>query len=360
MSLDALRGFDMFFIMGGQGIVLALCTIFPGWFSDAVTTQMGHVEWDGFAFYDMIFPLFLFLAGVSFPFSLAGSLRKGVGRSRIYKQIVRRGIILVALGLVYNGLFALNFAELRYASVLGRIGVAWMLAAIIFMNVDARRIIWIVAGILLFYWGLIGLFPAPDAPAGFGPYTFEGNLVGYIDRLLLPGRLYNGTFDPEGILSTIPAVCTALLGMLAGRIVRNEGKSGNSKALMLAATGAALVIAGLVWSLGMPINKSLWSSSYVCFAGGLSFMLFALFYYVVDVLSLRLWAFFFTVIGVNSITIYLGQRIINFSSIANFFSRGLVRLSPELVQGLISSVFFVAISWLFLYFLYRKKIFLRV
>ncbi|MDR2887187.1 MAG: DUF5009 domain-containing protein [Bacteroidales bacterium] len=359
MSLDVLRGFDMFFIMGGQGIILGLCTLCPGWFSDVVKNQMDHVQWNGFAFYDMIFPLFLFLAGVSFPFSLSKSRSKGLSERKIYRQVIQRGIVLVLLGFVYNGFFGLTFAELRYASVLGRIGLAWMFAAIIFMNVNTRWRIWITAGILLFYWALLGLFPAPDI-SGYGRYTFEGNLVGYIDRLFLPGHLYDKTFDPEGILSTIPAICTALLGMFAGELVKKEDKSGNNKAFMLAAIGTGLVVLGLIWNFGMPINKKLWSSSYVCFVGGLSFMLFALFYYIIDVRKFQKWVFFFSVIGMNSITIYLGQRIINFNTIGNFFCRGLVESSPAIVQPLISSIFFVAASWLFLYFLYRQKVFLRV
>lgn len=362
LSLDALRGFDMFFIMGGSSLFIGLSMLFPCGLTEAVAGQMTHKQWDGFAFYDMIFPLFLFIAGVSFPFSYAKSVGKGIGNKSMHMKILRRGITLVLLGVVYNGLLQFDFANLRIASVLGRIGLAWMIAALLYVNVAFKARVGIAVFILLGYWALIALVPAPDV-AGAQPFSFEGNLVGYIDRILLPGRLHEGHFDPEGILSTIPAVVTAMLGMMAGDTVKkvsDGGRTGQRAVLILICAGAALVLAGLLWNTVYPINKKLWSGSYVCFVGGFSFLLFALFYYVIDVKGWRKWTFFFRVIGLNSITIYMAQAIINFKYTAGFFGNGVLSLLPENAAAFTGAVFYIAVCWLFLYFLYRKDIFLKV
>lgn len=363
LSLDALRGFDMFFIMGGSGIFVGLSLLLPCGFTETIAEQMTHKSWDGFAFYDMIFPLFLFIAGISFPFSYAKSVGKGITSQKIHTKVIKRGLTLVLLGVVYNGLLQFNFANLRVASVLGRIGLAWMIAAFIYMNVRQRNVkLGIAAAILLGYWALIALVPAPDV-AGADPLSLEGNLVGYIDRLMLPGRLHQGHFDPEGILSTLPAVVTAMLGMMAGDVVKKaaDGKQTGQKATMtLLAIGVVLVAVGLLWGIIYPINKKLWSSSYVCYVGGLSFLLFALFYYIIDVKGWRKWTFFFRVIGLNSIAIYMAQAMINFNYTANFLGGGIVSLMPENAVALVSAIFYVTVCWLFLYFLYRKDVFLKV
>lgn len=360
-SLDALRGFDMLFIMGGQTIVVGLSVLFPNAFFNTLAGQMQHVPWDGFACYDMIFPLFLFIAGISFPFSLAKQRERGRSEGDIYRNILRRGLTLVVLGFIYNGLLNLDFANQRYASVLGRIGLAWMFGALIFMNTKTVTRLVVVAFILLGYWLLLALVPAPDGN-GAGCFTMEGSLVGYADRMLLPGKLHRGIHDPEGLLSTVPAIATALLGMLTGEFVkmRKEGFSPCRKVVYMLAVGAALVVIGKVWSLAFPLNKNLWSSSFVCFVGGWSLLLFALFYYVIDVKGIRRWTFFFTVIGMNSITIYLAQRVIDFGYTSKFFFGGLISLVPESAHTLVGALGYVAVAWLFLYFLYRQKIFLKV
>ena len=374
LSLDALRGFDMFFIMGGGGVIASLAVLFPCGFTEMLATQMDHVAWNGFAWFDIIFPLFLFIAGISFPFSYGSKLARGESRGRIYGGIVRRMLILVALGLVYNGILAFHFEDFRYYNVLARIGIAWAIAAVIFMNVRLRGRLVIAAVILLGYWALLALCPAPDSP-GADPYSLEGNIVGYVDRMLLPGHLYLGVFDPEGILSTIPAIATEMLGMMAGELVKKDRDTaaeaaptvadphiagGARTALRLAVIGVGLVIVGILWNLLFPINKNLWSSSFVCFVGGLSFLLFALFYYVIDVRGWKRWTFFFTVVGMNSITIYIGQQVINFGYTARYLGNGIASLLPECVEPLFSSLVYLLVSWFALWFLYRKKVFLKV
>ena len=172
-------------------------------------------------------------------------------------------------------------------------------------------------------------------------------------------RLY-GSFDPEGLLSTVPAVVTAMLGMFTGEFVRRGDIRGGRKTLWMAAAAAALLAAGLAFSGVLPVNKKLWSSTFVCVVGAYSLGMFALFYYLIDVRGWRRWTLFFRVVGLNSITIYLAQRIVGFGRISDFFLGGIASKCPEAVAAVISSAGYVAVCWLFLYFLYRKNVFLKV
>lgn len=280
LSLDALRGFDMLFIMGFAGLVTALCKLCPGEFSDWMTAQMGHADWNGFFHHDTIFPLFLFIAGISFPFSLAKQREKGMSERSIYLKVIRRGLTLVALGFVYSGLFKLDFATLRLPSVLGRIGLAWMFAALLFVNFNVRTRAVIAAAILLGYGLLLQFVAAPDA-GGAGPLTLEGNIVGYVDRIVMPSHLLGGRgFDPEGLLSTLPAIVTAMLGMFTGEFVRRseERTSGSRKTLWMAAGAVALLALALCLDPLQPINKKLWTPAFVFAAGAYSLGMFALLY----------------------------------------------------------------------------------
>lgn len=360
-SLDALRGFDMFWIMGGEGIFIGLATltgwpIFTWW-----AGQLDHVAWHGFRFYDMIFPLFLFIAGISFPFSMVKRAASNESRRSVYMHVIKRGLILVLLGILYNNAVRFDFTEMRYGSVLGRIGLAWMFAALIFMNTKLTfRIVWFWA-LILGYWILLMLFPAHDL-GSTEIFSREGNLTSFIDRVLMPGKLYLGNHDPEGIFSTIPAISTALLGMLTGEFLMSQYLNTKpvKKVLVMAGAAVVLMIVGQLWNLVFPINKNLWSSSFVCFVGGLSLLLFSLFYLVIDVWNYRKWAFFFVVIGMNPITIYLAERIINFKATSNFFFGGLITMFPENWAPMLNAIAMTAIGWIFLYFLYKKKIFLKV
>ncbi len=362
-SLDALRGFDMFFIMGGATVIASLANIFPNAFFNGLAEQMSHVPWDGLVHHDTIFPLFLFIAGISWPFSLSKQRASGKSEADIYKKVIRRGLTLVLLGVLYNGLLSsLDFANQRYASVLGRIGLAWMFGALIFMNTRWKTRAAIIGVVLVGYWLLSAFVGAPDAPAGASPLSREGCLAGYVDRLLLPGSLCYGDFDPEGLLSTLPAICTALLGMLTGEWIRyeKEGLTPARKALYMACAGVAFLVVALLWNTVLPINKMLWSSSFVCAVASYSLLMFALFYYVVDVRGCRNWTLFFVVIGVNSITIYLAQAFISFSFTAKEVFGGLAGLLPDSCQSTVLSAAYVLLCWLFLYFLYKRKIFLKV
>lgn len=356
-SIDALRGCDMLLITGLGGLISGICALSPdsavmSFFSE----QMHHAAWDGFTIHDTIFPLFLFIAGITFPFSLDSQMNRGMTRSRIYIKTIKRAIILFLLGLVYNGIF--QGGDIRFCSVLGRIGIAWAIAAILYMNLRTLSLALLSVAILIGYWLMMWLIP--DSPT---PFTFEDNLVGVIDRAILPGRLCYGTFDPEGLLSTLPAVVTALLGMFTGKFIRlpEEKISGNRKVLWMFIAAAVLTGIALLWNNIFPVNKKLWTSSFVCAAGAYSLFFFALFYYIIDVRGAKKWTFPFRVIGMNSITIYLASAIIPFWEITKFFLGGVV----STVEGtpweeIIMCSGLLAVEWLFLYFLYQKNTFLKV
>lgn len=361
MSLDTLRGLDMLFIMGMAPLIAALCGLWPCEFTDAIAGNMDHVEWNGLTQHDTIFPLFLFIAGVSFPFSLAKQRAQKRSTSRIYRKIITRGLVLVLLGMIYNGLFNLDFANLRVASVLGRIGLAWMLAAIIYLNFRTSARVIIAVAILIGY-GLVSYFcVAPDMP-GAAPMTLEGNIAGYLDRQYLPGRLIYGDnfFDPEGLLSTIPAIVTAMLGMFTGQFIRRSMISGNRKTAWMLIAATLMIAAGLLFDGFVPINKKLWSSTFVLVVGGYSLAMMGIMYWLVDVKMWRRWTLFFRVVGLNSITIYMLQAIVNLHSASHFFFNGLAEHCPEQLGRVVSTAGYVAVCWLILYFLYRKKVFLKV
>ena len=358
-SLDALRGFDMFWIMGAEEIFqhLAKSTSHPFW--GAVANQLTHPGWNGFHFYDLIFPLFLFLAGVATPYSVGRELEKGKSREQLLARVIKRGLILVLLGIIYNnGLHIRPIAEIRFASVLGRIGLAYMFANIIYLYTkQLSQIIWFCV-ILIGYWLLLKFTSAP----GFAPgdLTMEGNFASYMDRVLLPGKLYLGIHDPEGLFSTIPAIATGLLGILAGSMLKNNAIDQQTKVRYLALSGFVFILLAQIWNLDFPINKNLWSSSFVLQVGGLSLILLALFYYLIDVLGYKRWAFFFKVIGMNSILIYISGQFINWPYTTDSLFAWLGELAGDPYNIVIMAICVLAVKWLFLYFMYKKKVFLRV
>lgn len=362
VSLDALRGFDMLWITSGEGLVFSLAA-FTGWpIFKWAEVQLKHVPWEGFVFYDMIFPLFLFIAGISMPMSILKRRNRGDSAGSIYLHLFKRLFLLLALGLVYNKLLYLNFTYQRWPSVLGRIGLAWFFAAVILLNCSIRAQIYWFVGILLSYWAALTLIPTPGF--GAGVLTPEGNLCAYIDQHLLPGFLCCYRYgDNEGVLSTIPAIATALLGVLTGHflISRDSRLTGTRKGLILLAAGIACLCVGKIWSFSFPIIKNLWTSSFVLFAGGWSLILLAVFYLFIDAWRIRRWSFPFTVIGLNSITIYmLSSGILNFETMSQFFFTGVINRFSAPAQPVIAAIGILICEWVFLYLLYRKKIFLKV
>jgi predicted acyltransferase len=358
-SLDALRGFDMFWIMGAEQIFhgLAKATGSPFW--KAISTQFTHPAWNGFHFYDLIFPLFLFIAGVSTPYSVSHALEKGKSRQQLLLRIIKRGLFLVILGIVYNnGLELRALSDIRFSSVLGRIGIAYMFANIIYLYANAlMQILWF-AGLLVGYWLLLKFTAAPGFYAG--DLSMEGNFASYVDRTILPGRLSMGIHDTVGFFNNIPAVSTALAGILTGTFLRKSFLKPQTKALRLLMAGLIFIILAHVWNLDFPINKNMWSSSFVLYTTGLSLSLLSAFYYIIDVLGYKRWAFFFEIIGMNSILIYMSDRFIHWHYTTDACFRWLIQLTGSPFDLVIMATCIILIKWLLLYLLYEKKIFLRV
>ena len=356
-SIDALRGFDMMWIIGGEGVIHSLCQVIHHPLMNKLDLQFEHVAWAGFRFYDLIFPLFLFIVGVVLPFSITRRLEAGANRKEIYKHLVRRLVVLFILGLVVNGLLAFNFHELRIPGVLQRIAICYFIAGLVMMNAGVRGQAAVAGGLLLVYYLVMRLVPVPGI--GAGVLTPDGNLSAFIDQHLLPRPFCCYTFgDNEGILSTIPAISTCLMGALAGHWLRSN-RPAPRKALGLALAGIVSLVLGLIWGHWFPIVKNIWTSSFVLFAGGWSLLLLALFYWIIDVRGYRRWAFFFTVIGLNPITIYVIRSQFNFGTVANVFARGFINYFGTF-KPLFWDLSILAVIWLFLWFLYRQKIFLKI
>jgi predicted acyltransferase len=356
-SLDALRGFDMFWIMGAEEFIHSLTHVTDNAVLHAIDTQLTHVEWNGFRLYDLIFPLFLFISGVTMPLQKPiDSSNRGV----VFRRVLKRGLILIFLGMIYNlhGFQLKEIAEIRFPSVLGRIGAAYIFACAIYLYCSDRLQYFIFAGILISYNLLLAFTSAPNFP--MGDLTMEGNFASWIDRTVLIGRLHKKIHDPEGLVSTFPAIATGLLGIFAGKLLKEENKTAIQKAQKIAIFGITFIILAQIWNLWFPINKNLWTSSFVLMTGGCSLLLLALFYFVIDVKGYQKWAFIFSIIGMNSILIYLSDAFINwdFTSIAVFDWLG--KLLGEHYYEVVIMFGILALKWLLLWYLYQKKVFLKV
>jgi predicted acyltransferase len=354
-SVDALRGFDMLWIIGGGAIFANISEVYSHPVTDALKQQFSHVEWEGFHFEDLIFPLFLFIVGVVLPFSITRRLERGHNRAGLYLHIFKRSAIIILLGLVYNGLLRFDWAQMRWPGVLQRIGICYFFAALIVVNTKWRTQAIIIAAVLILYWIVTMFVPVPNY--GAGDLSMEGCLSSYLDQKLIPGQLYYGHGDNEGIISTFPAICTVLLGALAGHWLRS-GQLGDRKAAGLAIAGIFSLLIGCLWAQVFPVIKILWTSSYVLIAGGMSMLLLALFYWIIDVKGHRKWAYFFIIIGMNPITIYFTQRFVDFDRIARFFLIGIIE-HVNFLEPVIMPLGVVLAKWLFLWFLYRHKIFFK-
>ena len=389
-SPDALRGFDMWWIVCGEGIFHGLSGAIKDKYGlvqsnvdwqirgeapmnllerslIGISNQLHHSVWNGFTFYDLIFPLFIFIAGVSMPYSMGKQLDKAgtdktAARQVILHSLFKRTIILLLLGMLVNGALQLNgYEQTRFASVLGRIALGCFGGALIYLYVPGKKIVYWITGILLAYWALLYLIPVPGY--GAGVITPEGNITAWFDRNFLPGKLHRKVYDPEGLLSSIPAVASALLGVLCGQYIRSSAQKGFSagQALYLFGTGLVLLLSGWLWNLVFPVNKILWSSSYVLVAGGWSMMVLALFYYIIDVKGFRRWSLPLVWIGTNSILIYVAAHgLVNFESTAQFLFGGFISLSPVAWHPALLWTGVGLIQLTGLYILYRNRLFWKV
>ncbi|MBV5311759.1 MAG: DUF5009 domain-containing protein [Prolixibacteraceae bacterium] len=357
LSLDALRGFDMFWITGGSYLIEVIAKYSGASWLDPIVEQMEHVPWNGFHFYDLIFPLFMFISGVAIPFALVSKLEKNVPKYDLAKKAVTRGLILVFLGFIYNGVFRNGFENPRLLSVLGQIGLGYMFAALIVIYTKSFKSTLYWLGGILAGIGIIQLL-VPVPGIGAGVLTPDGCINGYIDRMLVPGRLHGGVFDPEGLLCIVSAVTVTLMGSVAGHFLRDKSTSDPEKIKTLSLTGVSAIVLALLLSTFYPLIKACWTSSFNLLTGGIGFLLITLFYWIIDVKGWKKWSFFFRVIGMNSIFIYLFHGFVDVDKITNRL------FGWTVLWGNFGEIFYatseIAMVWLLLYYMYKKGIFLRV
>jgi len=359
-SVDALRGFDMFWIVGGTGILAHLSKLYDWPWLTWANTQLHHTEWAGFTFFDLIFPLFLFLAGVSMPISLGKRLANGSSKTSLFAKVTFRAIILILLGIIYNGGLDLKpLEETRLCSVLGFIGISYFIAGIIFIFSDVKhRIIW-ATGLLSGYYAALMFINVPEH--GAGVLTPEGVFTGYIDRTWAAWKLLTPNFDPEGLFLPISGAVIAITGSLTGSFLVRCSWNKFIKAILLGAAGVGFYYASIFLEPHMIMCKNFWSPTFVLHCLGWSIMLLAAFYLIMDAIGFWHWAIFFIVIGMNSITIYMGLKLFNFTETSNKLFAGTIdKFFKVESQPLITSIAFILTWWVILFVMYRKKVFLRI
>ncbi len=298
VSLDAFRGLTI------AGMILVNN---PGSWAH-VYAPLRHAEWHGWKPTDLIFPYFLFIVGVAIPFSFGKRLATGSKRSDLLRHVVRRSAILVGLGLAMRAIPDFDLGTMRYYGVLQRIGLVYLVAASAYLFLDRRGLAALTGALLLGYWALMALVPVPGYGAGeLGP---DGNLAAWLDRALLGGHLWQESWDPEGLLSTLPAVGTAFAGIFAGEWLRSDAAP-DRKSLGLPEAGALLVPLGWLWGLVFPINKNLWTSSYVVFTAGTALLLLGAMHWVIDVRKRRgPWMEWMVVYGMNAIAVFVASGMV--------------------------------------------------
>lgn len=359
VSIDALRGFDMFWIVGGRELAVAIAGLLPGSAAPLLEHQLEHVEWEGFTAWDLIMPLFLFIVGAAMPFSLSHRLAEGAAKSQLYLKMLRRVLILFVLGMSVQGnLLDFDLSRLHvYANTLQAIAVGYLVAGIVMLNVGVAVQLVFTALMLAGYWLLLTRVPFGDQPAG--TLLPNANVALAVDEFVL-GRFRDGT-TYTWVLSGMTFAASVLLGVQSGHILRSRW-SAAAKFFALVAAGLLCLAAGCLWAerLGFPIIKHIWTSSMTLWAAGWSFLLLAAFYLVIDVIGWSRWAMPFIVIGANAITMYvLAYKFVPFDDIANSLVGGLARHSYGGGPVLIAFTT-MTLVWFVAHHLYRQRIFIRV
>ena len=356
LSVDALRGFDMFWIIGGREIFRSLDKVFNNSTTQFIKDELKHAEWLGFTFYDIIMPLFLFLVGISMVYSYRKRLSKDNSKSKLWKHIIIRFAWLWVLGMVVQGnLLSYDINELKlYSNTLQAIAAGYLIASIIILYANVFYQVVITIGLMMLYWLLLALIPVPGF--GSGLYTPEGNFAIYIDKLLL-GMFQDGS-TYTWIISSLNFGATTMLGVFTGYFLQSQKKP-LTKFYYLLISGFILVVLGLIWNFWHPSIKHIWTSSYVLLSGGLCLMLLALFYYLVDVLEYRKWSTMFIVIGSNAIAAYVSAHIFDFKLVAEVFVGGLEKYVGSWYQFILALGGFTVL-YLILKFMHKNKIFIKV
>lgn len=355
VCVDALRGFDMLWIIGGSEVLVTLAKATDFSFLSNMPVNFDHA-WDQFHFYDLIMPLFLFIVGVVMPVSFKKRIARGESKKNLYIHVIRRVIILYILGLIASGhLLTFDSSKLHlWTDTLHAIAVGYLVSSIMILELKLKWQIGITTALLFLYWGIMALIPIPGFGAGM--YEPDTNLALYVDNAVL-GHFQEGS-GWTYIVTNLTFICSVMLGVFAGNILQSQ-RPAMKKVGLLALIGICCIIAGKIWGIWFPIIHHLWTSSLVLFAGGLSFLLLSLFYLVIDVWGYKKWSFPFVVIGMNAIAVYVATHLFDFLKIGNVFVGGLAKwLGPwnDFVQASAT----LAVVWLILYWMYRKKTFIKI
>ena len=357
ISLDALRGFT---------IAAMLMVNFPG-SEEHVFFTLRHTKWNGLSFTDLVAPFFLFVVGVSIVFAYSKRKQDGSPKGELYKKIVIRSLKIFMVGMFLNLMPTFDFSDIRWTGTLHRIAFVFLGCAVLFLNTNWKQQAWIGVGILVTYWLALTLIPTP----GMGKVMLEpgSNLVAWFDTQFLPGKMWQGTWDPESILSTFPSIVSGITGMLAGRLLQST-LTPNEKVNYLMTAGVFSAVLGYFWGLGFPVNENLWTSSFVLVTSGFACLLLGALYFMVDILGKTKGTQPGIIFGANAIAVFvLGDILALFFYGAKF---GEHSLNEHVVNGLINigvtpnlasllyALFFVSVNFIPAYFLYRKKIFIKL
>ena len=363
VSLDVFRGITI------AGMVLVNN---PGTWS-SIYWPLGHAEWHGWTPTDLVFPFFLFIVGVAIPLAFGRRIDSGGSKRDLYLKIIRRTVVIFALGIFLSGFPYFELSTIRIPGVLQRIAVCYLFASIIFLNTKIRTQVIITIALLVIYWLLMTRLHAPGFVAG--DLSKEGSVASFVDRAVFGPHIWKQgkVYDPEGILSTIPAIATTLIGVLTGQWLRAE-KSQYEKVTGLFVAGACCLVIGWCWNPFFPINKSLWTSSYVLFTGGLALEFLALCYWLIDIKKYQRWARPFVVFGVNAIALFVGSALMakligliklpwgstQISLQGWIFEKIFVPLASPINASLAFAIVFILVWLGLMWILYSRKIFIKV
>jgi predicted acyltransferase len=355
VCVDALRGFDMLWIIGGSEVLITLAKASGFGFLSNIAVHFDH-SWGQFHFYDLIQPLFLFIVGVVMPVSFKKRVARGETKKSLYAHIFKRVFMLYILGLISSGhLLSFDIMKLRIiTNVLHCIAFGYLFSSIMILELKLKWQIGISAVILFIYWAIMALIPIPGNGAGI--YRQDLNLALWVDNALL-GHFQEG----EGwtyIITSINFIPSIMLGAFAGNILQSE-KDEMKKARLLALIGICCIVAGRIWGIWFPIIHHIWTSSLVLYSAGLSFLMLTLFYLIIDVWGFKKWSFPFVVIGMNAIAVYVATHLFNFEIIGNIFVKGIARFMGEW-GAFLQACTALAVVWLILYWMYRKNTFIKV
>jgi predicted acyltransferase len=357
LSLDAMRGFT---------IAAMIMVNFPG-SEEHVFPTLHHTIWNGLTFTDLIAPVFLFIVGVSIAFAYSKRLAAPGPKGDLYKKIVIRSLKIFAVGMFLNMIPHFNFSDLRYTGTLHRIAIVFLVCAVLFLNTTWRQQAFLGITILVTYWLAMVLIPTP----GIGKVMLEPgvNLAAWIDQQYLPGKMWQGNWDPEGILSTFPSIVTGITGMLAGRLMLSN-LTPNEKSNYLMSAGLFVAAAGYFWGLAFPVNENLWTSSFVLVTSGFAAMLLGSLYFIIDIKGRKKGIAPGVIFGANAIAAYvladilalffylshIGGKTLNEIAVTSLTNAG---MDPRLAS-MLYAMFFVCINFIPAYILYKRKIFIKL